>query len=81
MAGKSKKGLSEMEKRIVKALFVKGWRNQDIHAWINAGRKSTVNFGRISGVKNDVNQQPASKDEVDYFMLHRQASTGMTMSD
>jgi Domain of unknown function (DUF3644) len=84
MAGTSKKGLTDLEKRIVKALFAKGWRNQDIHAWINSGRQPTVNFGRISGVKTDSNQQPATEEEVAYFMLHRKAydpQTGLNRYD
>jgi len=73
VAAKSKKGLTDLEKRIVKALIVKGWRNQDIHAWINIGRQTTVNFGRISGVKKNANQQPATGEELEYFTLRRQA--------
>ena len=78
MAGKSKKGLTDLEKRTVKALFAKGCRNQDIHVLINRGRQTTVNFGRISGVKNDPNQQPATEDEVAYFILHEQAYDAQT---
>ena len=78
MAGKPKKGLTDLEKRIVKALIAKAWRNQDIHAWINMGRQTSVNFGRISGVKNDPNQQPATEEEVAYFMLRRQAYDAQT---
>jgi hypothetical protein len=78
MAAKPKKGLTDLEKRAVKALIAKGWRNQDIHAWINIGRQMTVNFGRISGVKNNPNQQPATDEEVAYFLLHRQAYDAQT---
>jgi Protein of unknown function (DUF3644) len=78
MVGKPKKGLTDLEKRIAKALFAKGWRSQDIHALINVGRQTTVNFGRISGVKKDSNQQPATGEEVDYFMLHQQAYDAQT---
>ena len=78
MAGKPKKGLTDLEKRIVKALIAKAWRNQDIHAWINMGRQTSVNFGRISGVKNDPNQQAATEEEVAYFMLRRQAYDAQT---
>ena len=85
MAGQGKGGsLTALEKRIVKGLLAKGWRNQDIHAWINAGRKTTVNFGRISGVKKDANQQAASEEEVAFFILHRQAydpQTGLNRYD
>jgi hypothetical protein len=78
MAAKPKKGLTDLEKRIVKALIAKGWRNQDIHAWINIGRQTTVNFGRISGVKNNANQEPATGEELAYFMLHLQAYDAQT---
>lgn len=84
MAAKPKKGLTDLEKRIVKALIAGGWRNQDIHAWINSGRQKTVNFGRISGVKNDPNQQPATAEEVAYFTRYRQAydaQTGLNQYD
>ncbi|PSH61745.1 hypothetical protein CU102_26575 [Phyllobacterium brassicacearum] len=47
------KGLTALEKRIVKALLAKGERNQDIHALINYERTPTVNFGRITTVKKD----------------------------
>jgi hypothetical protein len=78
MAAKSKKGLTDLEKRIIKALIAKGWRNQDIHAWINIGRQTTVNFGRISGVKKNLSQQPATGEELEYFTLHRQAYDAQT---
>ena len=78
MAGRPKRGLTDFEKSVVKALFAKGWRNQDIHAWINSGRQTTVNFGRISGVKNNPDQQPATEEEVAYFMLHRRAYDAQT---
>lgn len=84
MAERSKIGLTDIERRIVKALFAKKWRNQDIHAWINIGRQTTVNFGRISGVKNDLNQQTATEEEVAYFILHRKgwdAQTGLNRYD
>jgi hypothetical protein len=49
---RSKRGaLTADETRIVKALLAKGWRNQDIQALVNFGRKATVNGGRITGVK------------------------------
>lgn len=43
--------LTDEEKSIIKALLMKGWRNQDVHALINYERGATINFGRISGVK------------------------------
>lgn len=78
MAAKAKAGLTDEEKRIVKSLSNEGWRSQDIHAWINIGRRNTVNFGRISGARNDPNQKPAADDEISYFKLHRQAYDAQT---
>jgi hypothetical protein len=77
MAGKGA-SLTPQEKRIVKALIAKGWKNQDINAWINFGRRTTVNFGRISGVKKDAKQEAATDDEVAFFQLHRQAYDSQT---
>jgi len=76
--------LTAAEKKIVKALIAKGWRNQDIHVWINVGRATTVNFGRIAGVKADAGQALASQEEVDQFILHRQSydtQTGLNPYD
>lgn len=77
MAGKAS-ALTAQEKRIIKALINQGWKNQDINARINIGRKASVNFGRISGVKKDANQVAASDDEVAFFLLHRQAYDAQT---
>jgi hypothetical protein len=83
MAGKGA-SLTPQERRIAKALIAKGWTNQDINAWINMGRHTTVNFGRISGVKKDAEQIAASDEEVAFFQLHRQAydtQTGLNRYD
>ena len=77
MAGKGA-SLTVQERRIVKALLNKGLKSQDVHAWVNAGRDATVNFGRISGVKHDPNQEAASDEEVEFFQLHRQAYDAQT---
>lgn len=55
--------LTDEEKRLVKAMLNDGERNQDIHILVNHGRNPTVNFGRISPVRNE-DIQPASADEV-----------------
>ena len=83
MAGKGA-SLTPQERRVVKALIASGWKNQDINALINAGRHTTVNFGRISGVKKDANQGAAGDDEVAFFQLHRRAydlQTGLNRYD
>ena len=72
------------EKRIVKALLAKGWRNQDIQALVNTGRRATINSGRITGVKKNTNQELASDDEVAFFQLKKRAydlQTGLNQFD
>ena len=76
--------LTDKEKRVAKALLNKGWANQDVQASINGNRKKSVNFARISGVKANVNQPPATEAEVEYFMLHKRAydpQTGLNRYD
>lgn len=63
----SKTALSEVEKSVIKALLVDGWRNQDIQALINTGRPAPINFGRISGIKSSVKIKPATKQQVEAF--------------
>src|SRR5215207_9065839 len=77
MAGKTV-SLTALEKRIIKALIAKGWKNQDINAFINAGRPTAVNFGRISGIKKDAKQQAASDGEVEFFLIRRRAYDSQT---
>jgi hypothetical protein len=49
MAGRKREGaLSKDEKKIVKALLGKGWRNQDIQALLNIGRGATVITQRVA---------------------------------
>lgn len=81
-----KKGasLTPHEKRIVKALIIKGWTNQDINALINLGRQPTINFGRIAGIKKATNQEAADDEEVAFFHIRRQsydAQTGLNRYD
>lgn len=85
MAKKNKlASLSAYEKRIVKALLNKGWTNQDIQASVNLNRSAAVNFGRISDVKKDTKQTPASAEELEFYLLHKQAydqQTGLNRYD
>lgn len=72
-------GLTPEERRIVKALLNKRWRNQDIQALINSGgRKTTVNSGRITGVKQDLAAEPASDAEVDAYVTRKQSYDPVT---
>jgi hypothetical protein len=83
MVGKEA-ALTAQEKRVAKAFLNQGNSNQDVQAWINSNRKKSINFGRISTVKRDANQQAATQAEVDFFMLHKKAydpQTGLNRYD
>ena len=76
--------LNSEEKRIVKGLLNKGWRNQDIQALLNIGRDATVNSARITEVKNDDQQSPASNDEIAFFEIRKNSydqKTGLNNID
>ena len=70
--------LTPLEKRVAKALLAGNWRNQDIQALINTGRKATVNSGRITGVKKNSKQELATDEEVEFFKRHRLAYDNRT---
>ncbi len=77
-------GLTNEEMAIVKALLAQGWRNQDIQALLNTGRKATVNSARITGVKQDNKIAPADTDTVKYFLLRKKSydpKTGLNSID
>ena len=59
--------LTDEEKRVAKAMLAKGMRSQDVHAFINAQRPITVNFGRIAGIKKSTSIVPATNEEVEFF--------------
>lgn len=59
--------LSADEKRVVKGLLNRGWRNQDIQALINTGRQATINSARVTGVKQDPDQVAAGDEELAVF--------------
>ncbi len=65
--------LSKTERPIVKALLARGWRNQDIQALVNAGRKATINSARITEVKHDQALQAADDDDVDFYIRKKKA--------
>lgn len=84
MAKRVKNSLTAEEKRVVKALLADGWRNQDIQALVNTGRKATINGGRITGVKQDATQEAASKAEVAFFKIKKityDPQTGLNQYD
>jgi Protein of unknown function (DUF3644) len=81
---KKEGGLTADEKRLVKGLLQKGWRNQDIQALVNTGRNATVNGARITGVKHDAAIKPATDDEVAFYVRRKQAfdwHTGLNLYD
>ena len=59
--------LTQIEKSVIKTLLNEGWRNQDIQVLINTGRPASINFGRISTIKEDDDILPASKQQVEAF--------------
>jgi hypothetical protein len=82
---RSRRGaLTGDEAKIVKALLGKGWRNQDIQALVNFGRKATVNSGRITGVKQSKTIEPADNDAVEFFLRKKKSydpRTGLNLFD
>ena len=85
MALRKREGaLTSKEKRIVKGLLNKGWRNQDIQALLNIGRDATVNSARVTEVKNNDQQRPASDDEIAFFEIRKDSydqQTGLNKVD
>ncbi|WP_237437741.1 DUF3644 domain-containing protein [Altericroceibacterium endophyticum] len=85
MASRNREGaLTGTEKSIVKALLAKGWRNQDIQALVNVGRKATINSARITETKNDAAIAAASDDEVEFFQIRKSSydhNTGLNLFD
>lgn len=81
-----KKGgaLTANEKKIVKALLDRGWRNQDIQALINKDRSSTINSARITEVKKNKKQKAASNDEAALYERKKKSidpATGLNLFD
>jgi hypothetical protein len=85
MALRMKQGaLKAEEKKVVKALLNKGWRNQDIQALVNIGRDATINSARITEVKKNPGQRAATDDEVEYFQIRKRSfdhQTGLNLFD
>ncbi len=76
--------LTADEKPVVKALLKQGWRNQDIQALLNVGRKATVNSARITEVKQSGDIAPASDEVVKHFIAKKRAfdqRTGLNILD
>jgi hypothetical protein len=85
MSVRKKEGaLTAEEKRVVKALILRGWRHQDIQALVNIGRVATINSGRISEMKQDKHVTPAADDQVAFYQLRKNSydpSTKLNLFD
>ena len=76
--------LTDEEKPIVKALLTEGWRNEDIQALINIGRKATINSARITETKHDNTIVAATNEEVEFFQIRKNSfdqRTGLNLFD
>jgi hypothetical protein len=76
--------LTKEEQRVVKALLAKKMRNQDIQDLLNKGRVATVNSARITEVKGNASIEPASDEDVSFFMHKKQSydpKTGLNHYD
>ena len=72
--------LNKFEKRIAKRLLNDGLNSQDVHARILFGRKTSVNFARVTSVKADLQQLSATDEELEDFLLFKRMhdpSTGL----
>ncbi|WP_438980804.1 DUF3644 domain-containing protein [Lentibacter sp.] len=69
----TKGSLTGPEKSIVKYLVQEGWTSQNIQALVNLERPKTINFGRISGVKNDAFIEPCSKEKFDQYLRFKRS--------
>ena len=67
----AKAPLTQEERRVIKALLQKGEKSQEILSLVNTNRSSSVNGGRISGVKKDPAQELATDDEIAMFRLRK----------
>jgi len=72
-------GLTAGEKKIVKRLLQRKWRNQDIQAQLNLYREVTVNSGRITDVKQDPKQVLATDAEADFFLKKKKSYDPQTV--
>lgn len=76
--------LSAYEKKIVKGLLAKNWRNQDIQALVNVRRIATINSARITEVKQNSRIKSAKDNEIDFYLLKKKSydpQTGLNFYD
>lgn len=76
--------LTKEEIAVAKALLAKGWRNQDIQAQINIGRKATINSARITEAKRNKSVIIADDTTVEFYIKKKQpydVKTGLNLFD
>jgi hypothetical protein len=76
--------LTKEEIAVAKALLAKGWRNQDIQAQINIGRKATINSARITEAKHNKSVLIADDTTVEFYLNKKGAydvRTGLNLFD
>lgn len=85
MPRKDQRGsLTDYEKRVVKTLLEKQWRNQDIIHLINQGRDGTANIGRVTDTKNNDQIHFLSDDDLEFYIAKKNsydAKTGLNFYD
>lgn len=85
MPRRLKKGsLTTEEKKVIKRLLNRNWRNQDIQALVNTGRLHTINSARITEVKQNSNQRMAHEEEAEFFIKKKNSydpQTGLNLFD
>lgn len=81
---KAEGALTPEERKIIKALLAKNWRNQDIQALVNIGRGATINSARITEVKQDASIVAASDLDVEFYQVRKNSfdvQTGLNLYD
>ena len=81
---KAEGAVTNEERKIIKALLARGWRNQDIQALININRAATINSARITEVKANDHIKSASDDIADFYIKKKESfdpQTGLNLYD
>ncbi len=76
--------LTNEERKIVKALLARGWRNQDIQALVNINRTATINSARITEVKTNDRVKATSDEATDFYIKKKESfdpQTGLNLYD
>lgn len=74
--------LTVEEQQVAKRLLMDGWRNQDIQALVNHGRRATINSARITAVKKNNEILPATDQQLVRFKASKKSydpKTGLNL--